>query len=90
MLTKVAAVELGPYGIRVNCVAPGAVDVERTRLEHPDYAVRWGALTPLGRVGQPDDVGAAVVMMVSDDARFVTGQTVWVDGGLFSQPPLPP
>ena len=90
MFTKVSAVELGRYGIRVNCVAPGAVEVERTRLEHPDYAGRWGALTPLGRVGQPADIGAAVAMMASDDARFVTGQTLWVDGGLFSQPPAPP
>jgi NAD(P)-dependent dehydrogenase (short-subunit alcohol dehydrogenase family) len=90
MLTKVSAVELGQYGIRVNCVAPGAIEVERTRLEHPDYAARWGSLTPLGRVGQPDDVGAAVVMMASDSARFVTGQTLWVDGGLFCQPPALP
>jgi len=90
MFTKVSAVELGPHKIRVNCVAPGAIEVERTQLEHPDYAGRWGALTPLGRVGRPDDIGAAVVMMASDDARFITGQTVWVDGGLFSQPPVPP
>ena len=43
MLTKVAAVELGPHGIRVNCVAPGAVEIERTRLEDPNYAGTWGA-----------------------------------------------
>ena len=42
MLTRVAAVELGPHGIRVNCVAPGAIEVERTRLENPDYAGTWG------------------------------------------------
>ena len=89
MLTKVAAVELGPHGIRVNCVAPGAIEIERTRQERPDYAGTWGRVTPLGRVGQPDDVGAVVGFLASADARFVTGQTIWVDGGLFTQGPWP-
>ena len=87
MLTKVAAVELGPHGIRVNCVAPGAIDIERTRLEEANYAETWGRVTPLGRVGVPKDVAEAVVFLASDAAAFVTGQTLWVDGGLFSQPP---
>jgi NAD(P)-dependent dehydrogenase (short-subunit alcohol dehydrogenase family) len=86
MLTRVAALELGPHRIRVNCVAPGAVEVERTRRESPDYAERWGRITPLGRVGTAADVGRAVVFLASDEASFVTGQTIWVDGGLFTQP----
>ena len=89
MLTKVAAVELAPYRIRVNCVAPGAVDVERTRLELDDYAGTWGAVTPLGRIGEPADVARAVRFLATDDSAFVTGQTLWVDGGLFTQPPWP-
>ncbi len=85
MFTRVAAVELGPHGIRVNCVAPGAVEVERTKLESPDYGVRWGRITPLGRVGTPADVGRAVVFLASEQGAFVTGQTIGVDGGLFVQ-----
>ena len=87
MFTKVAAVELGPHGIRVNCVAPGAVEVERTKLEDPDYAGTWGRITPLGRVGQPADIGRAVAYMVSPEAEFVTGQTIWVDGGMYARAP---
>ncbi len=89
MFTKVAAIELGRYGIRVNCVAPGAIEIERTRLEDADYAATWGEITPLGRVGAPADVGAVVVFLVSKDASFISGQTIWVDGALFTQPPWP-
>jgi NAD(P)-dependent dehydrogenase (short-subunit alcohol dehydrogenase family) len=89
MFTKVAACELGPYKIRVNCVAPGAIEIERTRLEAGDYAGTWSALTPLGRVGLPEDVGRAVVFLASDRADFITGQTIWVDGGLFAKPAWP-
>jgi NAD(P)-dependent dehydrogenase (short-subunit alcohol dehydrogenase family) len=87
MLTKLAAVELGPLGIRVNCVAPGAVEVERTRLEREDYAGEWSRVTPLRRIGTPLDIARAVAFLASDEASFITGQTIWVDGGLFGQPP---
>ena len=89
MLTKVAAVELAAHRIRVNCVAPGAIEVERTRLEMEDYAGTFGALTPLGRVGQPEDVASAVLFLASPAASYITGQTLWIDGGLFTQPPWP-
>src|SRR5579864_3965262 len=89
MFTKVAAVELGPYGITVNCVAPGAIEIERTKEEAGDYAGTWAKLTPVGRVGQPTDVARAVAFLASDAAEFITGQTIWVDGGLFSKPSWP-
>ena len=89
MFTRVSAVELGKYGITVNCVAPGAVEIERTKLEAGDYAGTWAKLTPLGRVGVPLDVGRAVAFLASEKASFVTGQTIWVDGGLFSRPVWP-
>ena len=87
MFTKVSAIELGPHKIRVNCVAPGAIEIERTRLEIADYAGTWGKVTPLRRIGYPDDIGRAVAFFASDESAFITGQTIWVDGGLFSQPP---
>lgn len=84
-LTKVAAVELGPHRIRVNCVAPGAIETERTRAEVDDYAGRWSPLTPLRRVGTVEDVAAAVVWLAGSESGFVSGQTLFVDGGVFSQ-----
>jgi NAD(P)-dependent dehydrogenase (short-subunit alcohol dehydrogenase family) len=89
MFTKVAAVELGPHGITVNCVAPGAIEIERTRLEAADFAGAWAPLTPLARIGQPFDVARAVSFFAGEDAGFITGQTLWVDGGVFSQPVWP-
>lgn len=89
MFTKVAAVELGHYGIRVNCVAPGAIEVERTVADDPDYASRWAGVTPLGRIGTPADVARAVVYLASPAASFIAGQTLWVDGAAFTKPQWP-
>ncbi len=83
--TKVSAVELGPHGIRVNCVAPGAIETERTRAEAPDYAETWGRVTPLRRVGTPADIAGPVLFLAGPDAAYVTGQTLFVDGGVFTQ-----
>ena len=88
-LTRSAAVELGPQGIRVNCVAPGAIEIERTKEESPEYAETWGPITPLRRVGNVSDVADAVCFLASDSAAFITAQTLYVDGGLFTQGPWP-
>jgi NAD(P)-dependent dehydrogenase (short-subunit alcohol dehydrogenase family) len=79
-LTKQLAIELGP-GIRVNAVAPGVV---RTRLaealwkEHEDAVSRR---TPLGRIGEPDDIGSAICFLASDASSWITGETLVIDGG---------
>lgn len=89
MLTKSAAIELGAYNIRVNCVAPGAVLIDRTLKEEPRYASIWGKQAPLRRVGLPPDVGNAVVFLASDQASYISGQTLWVDGAAFTQASWP-
>jgi NAD(P)-dependent dehydrogenase (short-subunit alcohol dehydrogenase family) len=89
MFTKEAAVELGRYGIRVNCIAPGSIESERTRQEDPDYAGTWSRLTPLGRVGTAADIAPTVVFLASKGASFISGQTIWIDGALFTQAQWP-
>ncbi|WP_067830179.1 3-oxoacyl-ACP reductase FabG [Nocardia inohanensis] len=87
-LTRTLAMELGPFGINVNAVAPGFIVTEMTDAT----AARVGAtpeqfreeaakITPLRRVGEPADIANVVSFLVSDDASFVTGQTIYVDGG---------
>ena len=87
--TKVAASELGPHGIRVNCIAPGAIETSRTATESPDYAATWSPITPLRRIGTPADLTGPLLFLISDAASFITGQTLNVDGGVFSQAPWP-
>ena len=89
MFTKEAAVELGQYGIRVNCIAPGSIESERTRQEYPDYAGTWSKLTPLGRVGTAADIAPTVVFLASPGASFISGQTIWIDGALFTKAQWP-
>ncbi len=80
--TKALAKELGPRGITVNAVAPGFVRTELTR-ELPEALIAKAVeLTPLGRLGTVDDIAAAVAFLASEDAAFVTGQVLRVDGGM--------
>jgi NAD(P)-dependent dehydrogenase (short-subunit alcohol dehydrogenase family) len=81
-LTQTAAVEYGARGIRVNCIAPGIIDTPLAMSEAPDMVERNASVfTLLGRIGRPEEIAAAVHFMVSDDASYVTGQTLLVDGG---------
>jgi NAD(P)-dependent dehydrogenase (short-subunit alcohol dehydrogenase family) len=83
MLTKSLASDYAMEGIRVNAVAPGyiATDMTRPGLDDTEMAEAWRAATPMQRVGEPADVGAACVYLASDAARFVTGTILVVDGG---------
>ena len=83
--SKTLAKELVGHGIRVNCIAPGAIETERTRAEAPDYAATWSPVTPLRRIGRPEDLTGPLMFLISEAAGFVTGQTLWVDGGAFTQ-----
>ncbi len=81
MLAQQLVLDLGPLGITVNCVSPGAVLTERTLLEEPDYAGVWAKLNPAGRVGQPEDVATAVGFLLGPAGHYLTGQQIVVDGG---------
>ena len=90
-LTRTLALELGPLGIRVNAIAPGFIDTgawERVlaAMENAEeFAASVSALHALGRRGKPADIAGAVAFLASEDASFITGQTLVVDGGLTSQ-----
>jgi 3alpha(or 20beta)-hydroxysteroid dehydrogenase len=83
-LSRVAVAELAPFGIRANSVHPGPVDTKLLQLNPPGFNDMLASLTPLGRLAQPEDVAKVVRFLASDDAAFVTGAEVVVDGGLGS------
>ena len=80
-LTTALAKELGPSGIRVNCVAPGVIDTEMNRAIDPEALHELEQYTPLGRMGRPEEVAAVIAFLASDAASFITGATVPVTGG---------
>jgi 3-oxoacyl-[acyl-carrier protein] reductase len=83
-LTRQMALEYGPYGIRVNCVCPGFIDTPMNQGLPPDRVAAIVRMQPLGRVGRPEEVARAALFLASDDASFVTGAALLVDGGQLS------
>jgi NAD(P)-dependent dehydrogenase (short-subunit alcohol dehydrogenase family) len=87
-LTRVMAVELAPLGIRVNAVGPGTIRtvmLDQLQDAKPDALDRILLRTPLGRIGDPDEVASVIAFLVSDASSYVTGQTFYVDGGRLAQ-----
>jgi 3-oxoacyl-[acyl-carrier protein] reductase len=83
------AVELGPSGITVNAIAPGATLTERTLSDEPNYESIWAELAPNGRVGRVSDIASLALFLCSPRAGHITGQTIVVDGGWTLQSPMP-
>ncbi len=83
MMTRELALEYSPFGITVNAIAPGAIrtDINREVLADPQYEAKVIARIPAGRIGEPDDVARVAVFLAGDDARYVTGASLVVDGG---------
>ena len=82
-LARNYAVDLGPANIRVNCIAPGLIrtDFARALWENPKTLAAANAGTPLGRIGEPDEIAGAAVFLASAAGQYMTGQTIVVDGG---------
>lgn len=85
-LTRYLAVEAAPFGITVNGVSPGVVETDSTRAyagqDHEGFAEAMLAATPKGRAGRPEDIARVIAFLCSDDAEWIIGQTIIVDGGL--------
>ncbi|MBI5692307.1 MAG: SDR family oxidoreductase [Verrucomicrobia bacterium] len=88
-LTKQLAVELAADGIRVNTFAPGPVNVDRNLADDPDYRTVWGAMVPLGRTAEPDEMVGPAIFLASAESSYMTGQTFFVDGGWTVQGKIP-
>jgi len=84
MIMRNLAVELGPLGITINNVAPGAIKtpINQALLDNPEQLKKVTQNIPLGRLGEPEDVSGIVAFLASDEAKYITGSTFYVDGGL--------
>lgn len=81
-LTRAMALDLAPYGVRVNTLVPGSIDTSGLK---PEIKAARGENIPLGRVGDPDELAGPALFLASDDARYITGHCLFVDGGMLAQ-----
>ncbi len=83
-LARNLAVEFGPHNVRINCIAPGLIrtDFARALWENPDNLKRRNEQTPLRRIGEPDEIAGAAILLASQAGSFITGQAIVVDGGV--------
>ncbi|MBK5277475.1 MAG: SDR family oxidoreductase [Bacteroidia bacterium] len=88
MLAKTLVVELSPYKITVNAIAPGATMTERTAHD-PDYEKTWSRITPIGKPASTEDIANAALFLISPQANHITGQALVIDGGWTSVSPSP-
>lgn len=88
MLARNLVIELSPYNINVNAIAPGATLTERT-LEEPGYEATWSKLTPMGRAAHTADIAQAALFLTGEEARHITGQSLIIDGGWTCISPSP-
>ncbi len=82
-LARNLAVEFGPHNVRINCIAPGLIrtDFARALWENPDNLKRAVSRTPLGRIGEPEEIAGAAILLASKAGTFMTGQAIVIDGG---------
>lgn len=89
MMARSLVLDLSPYDITINALAPGATVTERTLLEDPDYENSWSEVIPDGKAAMPADIAKAALFLLSPDASHITGQIVAVDGGWTATAPYP-
>ena len=82
-LARCSAEAFAPYGVRVNCIAPGLIETEMAHVLPPERMREVVAATPMGRIGQPEEIAAVARFLLSDESSFMTGQTIVSSGGRF-------
>ncbi|MBT2680711.1 SDR family oxidoreductase [Bacillus sp. ISL-35] len=88
LLTETLALEFAPHGIRVNCIAPGAIDtpINAEKFEDPELKKGVIELIPMGYIGKPEEIASCAVWLASSEASYVTGLTLFADGGMTQYP----